>query len=208
MPKDQYDPAAFTHELLHIWLRSKDALIGPALKLSIGDDANLRRFISDELIEHIGNCLGHIKMFPEFVKLGYPPCDFLPDYDSEYIREVDTFLFERCMCQPSGSGVLYDADYVDQYIGKVTAALCDVNKSKDYSEILNRLQRLDDNLYSLIETLVEEWSAFDIENMSIFNDYDMMVFDFKIGLEDWASDKSFQKDLFKFLKNMKTEDLV
>ncbi len=60
VPFDNVDPASFTHELLHIYLRTKKVFIGGGLTVSIKESEKLSRIFSDNLIDHIGNCLDHI----------------------------------------------------------------------------------------------------------------------------------------------------
>jgi len=80
VPIDYLDTASFTHELLHIYLRTKEVFIGGRLTLSIKESEKLSKIFSDNLIDHFGNCLDHIKMLPEFLNLGYNERDFLSDF--------------------------------------------------------------------------------------------------------------------------------
>jgi hypothetical protein len=100
VPLDNEDPASFTHELLHVFLRTKDVYIGAGLQISIKDSKVLSKIFSDKLIEHIGNCLDHIKMYPEFVKLGYNPEEFLSDYSENKLTNDEIFNIKKHFIRP------------------------------------------------------------------------------------------------------------
>lgn len=99
VPYDNIDPASFTHELLHIYLRTKDIFIGGGLTLSIKESEILSRIFSDNLIEHIGNCLDHIKMLPEFLDLGFDENDFLSDYSVNKLTDKEILKIKKHYCK-------------------------------------------------------------------------------------------------------------
>lgn len=95
IPFDKIDPASFTHELLHIYFRVKEVFIAGALKVSIKASEKLSRIFSDDLIEHIENCLDHIKMLPKFLKLGFGEKDFLSDYYVNKLTDEEIFEIKK-----------------------------------------------------------------------------------------------------------------
>ena len=60
--ENNYDKDYFAHELLHIYLSTKQIRIGGYLTLRFRESALLSDIFSQPLIEHIGNTLAHIKM--------------------------------------------------------------------------------------------------------------------------------------------------
>ena len=62
---------SFTHELLHIYLKHKEFYLGSSLKLTLQQSNILRKYLSENLLEHIGNCLDHLKMFKIYNDLGF-----------------------------------------------------------------------------------------------------------------------------------------
>jgi hypothetical protein len=59
---DKLSIDSFAHEMLHVNLRLQNCFIGAGLKLTIGGSRILTSILSQPLIEHMGNCLDHIKM--------------------------------------------------------------------------------------------------------------------------------------------------
>ena len=78
---DNLSKEFFTHEMLHVYLRMKDCYIGAGLKHTIKQSKILSAIMSDILIEHMGNCLDHIKMLPIYLDMGFNREKFLLDYD-------------------------------------------------------------------------------------------------------------------------------
>ncbi len=76
---DNYCPAAFTHELLHIFLKSNKVNIAFDLDNRIAESEKLFYVFSNRLKEHIGNCLEHSKMLPIYLELGYEEQLFISD---------------------------------------------------------------------------------------------------------------------------------
>ena len=62
--KDNLSKSSFTHEMLHVYLRCKDCFISGGLNNTIRQNSILSSMFSQELLEHMGNCLDHIKMLP------------------------------------------------------------------------------------------------------------------------------------------------
>ena len=193
VPSDNLDTASFTHELLHIYLRTKQVFIGGGLTLSIKDSANLSKIFSDNLIEHIGNCLDHIKMLPEFLRLGYNENDFLSDYSTnkltqEEISEISmhyatTILFKK----------VYKASAVDFFIGKYFAANSCPNKTYDYTRELLDLKKIDTDLFQILETFLADWKNYDYnDNDPIKGSYHSFLFDFIDNLEKWTDGKTIK----------------
>jgi hypothetical protein len=136
VPIDGNDPASFTHELLHVFLRTKKVYIGAGLQISIKESKVLSKIFSDNLIEHIGNCLDHIKMFPLFVNLGYEPDKFLSDYSENKLTNNEILCIKKHFFTRFFKKVLYNKTAIDFYIGKYFAAISCPNTTFDYTSQL------------------------------------------------------------------------
>ncbi|HUX56301.1 MAG TPA: hypothetical protein VMV77_04965 [Bacteroidales bacterium] len=194
VPLGDNDPAYFTHELLHVFLRIKDVFIGAGLKLSIKESKVLSNIFSDNLIEHIGNCLDHIKMFPEFLKLGYDPEKFLSDYsENKLTKENISKIKKHFITKGLFKKVFYNATAIGLYIGKYFAAVSCPNKSIDYFNQLTDLKKIDQELYRILEDFIIAWNTFDFNDKDpITSGYHLLLFDFIDKLEKWANGKTIK----------------
>jgi len=52
-----------------------------AFKNTVKSSKTLKNLLSEPLLEHIGNCLDHIKMFEKYSEMGFDPAKFILDYD-------------------------------------------------------------------------------------------------------------------------------
>lgn len=63
--------ASFTHELLHLLIRSTQTYAGSTIALTVQESPMLRLVMTDNLLQHIGNCLDHAKMLPLYLEMGF-----------------------------------------------------------------------------------------------------------------------------------------
>jgi hypothetical protein len=193
VPFDNIDPASFTHELLHIYLRTKDVFIGSGLTLSIKDSEKLSRIFSDNLIDHIGNCLDHIKMLPEFLNLGFNENDFLSDYSVNKLTNEEILKIKKHYTSTTLFKKVYNASAVDFFIGKYFAANFCSNKSYDYQSQLKELEKIDHDLFQILERFLNDWKNFDYNDTdSITGSYHSLLFDFIENLEKWIEEKTIK----------------
>jgi hypothetical protein len=193
VPFDNIDTASFTHELLHIYLRTKEVFIGGGLKRSIKGSEKLYKVFTDKLIEHIGNCLDHIKMFPEFIKLGYDESDFLSDYSVNKLTKDEIAKIKSHYTTSIFFKKVYNASAVDFFIGKYFAANSCPNKTYDYKVMLHELEKIDPDLYQVLETFLSDWKNFDYDNADpITGGYHSLLFDFINNLEKWTDGKTIK----------------
>lgn len=190
IPDNDINPASFTHELLHIYLRTKKVFIGGGLKLSIKEKPTLSRIFSEALLEHIGNCLDHIKMLPEFLKIGYDRKEFLLDYSTNKFTDEELRNLKANFIHNGFFKKVYNASAVDFYVGKYFAIGTCPNNELDYSNALNELQKIDKDLFSILEKFLKEWIDFDYTNDDpIAGSYHLFLFDFVDELENWTKGK-------------------
>lgn len=172
---------SFTHELLHIYLKDKEFFLGSSLKLAIAQSRILSRLFSEALIEHIGNCLDHLKMFEIYKDLGFRQDKFLLDFYDYKCTDIEISDLRRNY----KIGNKINTIAVDFYVGKLVAILCDPNVENDYQQPLTIFKKLDTKLYSIVEKLIEDTKAYDLNNDDIFVSYRDISNDFYSNLISW-----------------------
>jgi|SRR5690554_320219 len=172
---------SFTHELLHIHLKDKEFFLGSSLKLTIAQSRILSRMFSEALIEHIGNCLDHLKMFEIYKDLGFTQEKFLLDFYDYKCTEFEINDLNRNY----KIGNKINTNAVDFYIGKLVAILCDPNIENDYQKPLTIFKKLDTKLYSIVEKLIEDTKEYNLNNEDIFVSYRDISNDFYSNLVTW-----------------------
>ena len=190
VPFDNIDSASFTHELLHVYLRTKKVFIGGGLTLSIKGSQILSEIFSDKLIEHLGNCLDHIKMLPEFIRLGYEPNEFISDSLVNKLTDEEVLKIKNHFVTNLFFKKVYNASAIDLYIGKYFAVLACPNKTFDYTIQLNKLKAINQELFQILEKFITAWINFDYEDDDpIRGSYHILLFDFINSLENWTHGK-------------------
>ena len=184
------DSASFAHELLHLYLPSKDIRIGARIKAVFSGIPALYSIFDNRLYEHISNCLEHVKMFPVFLRMGYPKESFLQDYGDSKItfqQASEIRLFYRSLFSKK-----YKSQYVNSFIGLFFSAKADVNVKNNYDGQLNILKKTDRNLFSVLDSFWNEWLEYDVErHRDVWeNDYGDLVLRFEENMIQWCSDKS------------------
>jgi|WetSurMetagenome_2_1015567.scaffolds.fasta_scaffold06539_2 hypothetical protein len=194
VPLDNNDPGSFTHELLHIFLRTKDVYIGAGLQNSVKESKVLSIIFSDQLIEHIGNCLDHIKMYPEFLKLGYNPEEFLSDYSENKLTNDEIQNIKKHFIRPGFfKKAIYNKSAIDVFIGKYFAAISCPNKTFEYSSQLTELSQIDPDLYNILDSFITSWKSFDFNDKDpITSGYQTILYDFIESLENWTIGKTIK----------------
>ena len=172
---------SFTHELLHIHLKDKEFYLGSSLKLTIAQSRILSRMFSEALIEHIGNCLDHLKMFEIYKNLGFRQEKFLLDFYDYKCTEFEINDLSRNY----KIGNKVNTNAVDFYIGKLVAILCDPNIENDYQKPLTIFKKLDAKLYSIVEKLIDDTKSYNLNNEDIFVSYREISNDFYSNLITW-----------------------
>lgn len=205
--KDNINPASFAHELLHIYLKTKNVTIGGGLTLYIKGSPSLSRIFSENLLDHISNSLEHVKMIPIFLDLGYKIYDFISDYhESKLTDENLSLLKKHFQVSTTHSNVTgidyyinkikkhfqvsathYNATGIDYYIGIYFAAKACPNQVFNYSIQLNELKQFDPDLFNILESFWESWGNYDYTEK--FASHHSFLIIFTEGLERWVTDK-------------------
>jgi len=167
---------SFAHELLHAQMSMNGCYINGCLKMNIDCSPLLSKLLKSELGDHIGNVLQHVRMYDEYLKLGFDKSKFISDYNSHKCTEAEISSLE----------LLYrNLNYLslDTHVGKLFAVLCDPNPELDYSTAKVRLSKLEPELYRIANNLVEQWKLTEIDN------YRPVVTEFIANLEKWIKRK-------------------
>jgi len=189
VPLDNLDSAFFTHELLHIYLRTKQVFIGGGLMLSINDSQVLSKIFSNDLLDHVDNCLDHIKMLPEFLRLGYNKNKFISDYSINKLTKEEIVNIKKHFTKGIFFKV-YSAKAIDTFVGKFFAANTCSNDSFDYSKPLVELRQIDTDLFQILDAFLTNWKNFDYTDIDrIPGSYHILLFDFIENLEKWTRGK-------------------
>ena len=176
--------ASFTHEMLHVYLRMKDCFIGAGLKNTILQSKILSSMLSFELLEHMGNCLDHIKMLPIYLNMGFEKEKFILDYNTHKCSPEELSSIKRNY----KIGKKVNSKAVDLYIGKFFAMSADPNESFDYSIQFDVLQKIDPLLFRLNKRMIDFWLEIKIEDRQILDDdYHSVLFEYYDNLKIWIS---------------------
>lgn len=178
---------SFTHELLHIYIRLKEIYIGASLQSAIRQSNTLSTIFVPALQEHIGNCLDHIKMLPVYLELGFERENFLFDYGDMKCTDYEIKQIRNHYKKNNRHHV----NAVGLYIGKYFAIQADPNPAFNYLNASSSLRDIDSDLFQILETFIESWKDFDINNRDILNSYYPIVSQFCDDLIEWTTVKKF-----------------
>lgn len=187
-----YDPtniceSSFTHELLHMNLKYHEFYIGSALKQFIKTDPLLDRLFTEELIDHMGNVLDHLKMYNLYLKMGYDSTKFLLDYSEIKINEDE--LQELIRKYRIGNKI--NSSVVHYFVGKLSAILGDINIEHNYHDAEIEFQNIDQELYEVIAALFVEVINHDYEKADFMYNYRDIAGKFYEQLLDWKNNNEF-----------------
>jgi len=193
VPFDNINASSFTHELLHIHLRTKQVFIGGGLKNSIKENQVLSKIFSDKLLEHVGNCLDHIKMFPEFIRLGYGRDEFLLDFSANKLTNESLSVIKKHFTTRIFFKRVYNSIMIDYFIGVYFAANACPNESYDYKEQLDELKKIESDLFQILDKFLNAWVNFDYNDTdSIAGSYHIFLFEFVENMENWTKGKTIK----------------
>ena len=186
--RDNLCKDSFTHEMLHVYLRMNDCFIGAGLKNTIWQSKILTSMLSFDLLEHMGNCLDHIKMLPIYLSMGFEREKFIIDYNIHKCSPEELTSLKRNYRQEKK----VNPKAVDLYIGKYFAMLADPNDSFDYSNQLESLAKIDPLLYHINKRMIDFWHEIKIEDRQIMDDdYHSVLFEYYDNLKKWISKNKF-----------------
>lgn len=182
---EDLNPHYFTHELLHIYLKTMGVNIANDLKVNIQDTPGLKDIFSPSLQEHLGNCLEHVKMLPLYLARGFRNELFVIDFHKKIMEEKELReLSKSFKCEGT-----YCKDAIDTYIGKYYAMKTSNNPNFNYDYYFRELKKIDSQLYACLQIFWEEWMQFEIGDPP--KKYQAMLGRLMENLENWTLDKKF-----------------
>lgn len=180
---------SFTHELLHIFIRSKQVYIGGTIKRQIQSSRNLSKVFSSALLEHISNCLDHIKMLPKYLEMGFSAEKFILDYEVNKCTDIEIVDLKNHWKVHN----YYNSQAIDFYLGKYFAIKACPNLNWNYEEKLKELENIDTNLFQINNKLIERWKAMNMESDDILeDDYIIIGGDYIDDMENWIKNKNIK----------------
>ena len=183
VPESNICADSFTHELLHVYLRSKGIFIGARLKRKIQSSKKISIIYSEPLLEHIGNCLDHIKILPIYLELGFDRNKFIIDYDTKKCTNQEVEQIKKYWKQ----GLINNAQVIEFYLEKYFAIKACPNIDFDYGIYLQELIQIDKKLFSINEKLIKRWSEMKIDSQDVLEDnYIIIAEDYIDEMINWA----------------------
>lgn len=186
LPEDNSSEECLTHELLHLYIETKESnIVCCIIEGLIREKDNLRLIFSKDLIEHITNCINHVKMLPIFIKLGYDKTNFIADSS---LNKCEINYARRIKKRFKFIGT-YNRIAVDSYIGKYFAMKADVSEI-DYSSQLTIFIETDKELYNILEHFWTKWLNFKIDTADAIDYWsDDFAGEFIDSIEEWMKNK-------------------
>jgi len=171
------------HELLHVKLYRYNYDIGTHIYLSCKSHAKLRKVFKMSLCGFISNCTDHLKMYPEYIEMGYSPAGFLTNGFDEKCRLKEIKYLNFSIINT------YKAKSIERYIGYLISIFAD-QVDINYFEHLKLLQEKDSDLFEIISKLWKKWEEFDIKNIDpIYNSDIDLANSFITDMEKWIENK-------------------
>lgn len=184
------DTASFTHELLHLYISSFGIHIGGTIKIVLNGRYPFDLIFDKDLYDHISNSLEHIKILPLYLDMGYPIENFISDYYSCKLTNVELDYICR-EYKNDISRSKYNRFAVNCFIGKFFAVKADVNPNNRYDYQMAVLDELDHKLFSALNKFWNSWIEYDIElKREVWEpDYHRIVDVLEQDLVDWSKNK-------------------
>jgi len=180
---EDLNPHSFTHELLHVYMKSKDVMIAKDIKEWVRKYVSLSDIFSASLQKHLGNCLEHIKMLPFYLERGLKNERFVSDFDKKVMEENEL----QNLQQKYEQGGIYSSDFVDKYIGNFYSMKTSNNPEYNYDKFFEAFEKIDPELYSCLETFWLAWLDFHVGDPK--QKYQSALDTFFSGLLKWKKSK-------------------
>ena len=188
--QNNYNKDYFAHEMLHIYLDSKNINIGGYIIARFKENNLLSLVFTNLLIEHISNTLDHIKILPLYLDLGFERSQFIHDYTTPKCTDEEINRISTCFSFNTNLDVWKYA--VDLFLGKFFAIRSCPNNTIDYSNFLDKLKQIDEKLFTILEVFWNSWITYEIEKYDM-RDYNYWNFCdiFYDSLTNWILNSSF-----------------
>lgn len=187
--------ASFAHELLHLLIRSTQTYAGSTIALTVQESPMLCLVMTDNLLQHIGNCLDHAKMLPLYLEMGFERHLFIKDYAIPKLTADELKMIQQNFCHTHiFRKNSYNPIIIDLYIGKFFAIKACPNTTTNYSVLLHSLKEVDQNLWQILDNFWLSWLEYDIfKKREIFEeDYHALIWKFTDDMKNWLSNKNIK----------------
>lgn len=174
---------SFTHELLHLYLKSKNVKITEDFYNAVEKSEKINTLFSNGLKEHITTCLEQTLMLPIFLQMGYENRLFTNDFNEPKMNKK---MLDLLLKRYKKNGV-YDREAVDFYIGTFFAMRSCNNMAFKYHKYYMAFQKLDRGLYDLLSEFWLDWKTFDVEDPD--DHYDKILQYFIEDINGWVTKK-------------------
>lgn len=182
--KNNLSKDSFTHEMLHVYMQIKEFYFGSSLSNFLASSRVLNSIISPALIEHIGNCLDHVLMFPLYLEMDFDREKFIHDYNLYKCTDEEINQFQKFYKK----GNRINTQAVDAYIGRLVSILADPNNQFDYSNHIEKLKKIDPLLFRIVERLINHTKELKLENIQLVDDtYITVTCNFYENLKKWIT---------------------
>ena len=182
--EENLSSTSFTHELLNIYLRSKNVKITEDFYNSVEKSEKINRLFSDGLKDHVAYCLELELKRPFFLEMGYENRLLTDDFNEPKMnKKMLDVLFKRYKNKD-----VYDREAVDFFIGTFFAMKSCNNEAFKYHKHFIAFQDLDKELYTLLTEFWLDWKTFDIEDTE--DSYDKILQYFIEDINGWVSKKT------------------
>jgi hypothetical protein len=176
----------FTHELLHIDLIMRGVTITDFLRDRFMQEPLLRWTLNENLFQQIGEHLEHVKMFPEYLRMGYQKDLFSENYYVHCCSPMSVQIIRSGMMKkvPSPASI-------DLFIHKFFAIQANQNPHFDYREHLDFLKSICPGLYAILEEFWHSWEGYEIGKQN-FKEFTTR-FVHQLGM--WAIENRYAKEM-------------
>lgn len=147
----------FTHELLHIYLRTQRIFISEWLLQLFKQEPLLGWNCNDNLFEQIGHYLEDIKILTLYLEMGLDRNKFSESYSQlacthNNIQIIHSGMKKRIPAAAS----------IDMFIHKYFAMKADPNPDNEYHGRMEDLKSINKELFDILDRFYQQWLTFDI----------------------------------------------
>lgn len=177
------NPHSFTHELLHLYMKTRKVNIASDLKTTVNKEDFINDIFSDSLLEHMGNCLEHVKMLPLYLARGLQNQLFVRDFHKKVMDKKELRELKKSFYRDG----IYSRDAIDKFMGKFFSMKASNNPKFNYDYFFLGLKNIDSQLYDCLLKFWEEWQHFEVGDAP--EKYQAMLDRFMGNLKTWKMDK-------------------
>jgi hypothetical protein len=179
VPEENGSIELFTHELLHVRLMTVGLNVGYLLKNRLRNEPLLNWTLNENLFEQVGHCLEHWKMLHMYLDMGFERDLFCESYYMPCCAEMSMQIIRSGMQKeiPSKASI-------DLFIHKYFAMRSCLNPGFKYGHFLGDLERVNRELFAILERFWSFWVAFDM-NGNNNNAIRLLTYDFMHELGTW-----------------------